>query len=113
MLSENGVTITKCFLHISKDAQRRRLQDRLDERDKVWKFDPADVEARRHWEAYQEAYAGLLAACSTRHAPWYVVPANHKWFRDYAVRKLLIETLRDLPLRPPKPRFDPATIVIP
>lgn len=113
MLSENRVAIVKCFLHISKDEQKTRFQARLDNREKLWKFDPADLQERERWTAYQAAYEGLLAACSTAYAPWYVVPADHKWYRNYVVTRLLVDAMEHLDLRAPKPTFDPTTIVIP
>jgi PPK2 family polyphosphate:nucleotide phosphotransferase len=112
MLSENGVTLLKCFLHISKAEQKRRLQARLDDSAKQWKFDPGDLADRELWPEYRQAYASLLAHCSTAYAPWHVVPADHKWFRNAAVVRLLIETLDSLKLTVPKPSFDPKTIAI-
>ena len=112
ILSENAVTIVKCFLHISKDEQKERLQARLDNTAKQWKFDPGDLKDRALWLQYQQAYAELLTHCSTADAPWYIVPADHKWFRSWAVVRLLIETLNDLDLEPPRPDYDPDRITI-
>jgi PPK2 family polyphosphate:nucleotide phosphotransferase len=112
ILDENAVTIVKCFLHISKAEQKERLQARLDNSAKQWKFDPGDLRDRELWSQYQHAYAELLARCSTAEAPWYIVPADHKWFRNWAVVRLLIETLNGLDLEPPRPDFDPQKIAI-
>jgi PPK2 family polyphosphate:nucleotide phosphotransferase len=110
LLVENRTVVIKCFLHISKQEQKERLQARLDDRAKLWKFDPADISERAFWDEYQRAYEEVLAECSTEAAPWYVIPADHKWYRNYAVPRLLIETLELLDLRVPEPKFDPSTI---
>ncbi len=81
-LSENGVTILKFMLHISKDEQRKRLQERLDDPNKNWKFNPADLEDRALWDEYESAYDAMLQRCSTAHAPWRVIPADKKWRRN-------------------------------
>jgi PPK2 family polyphosphate:nucleotide phosphotransferase len=93
MLSEGGVTILKCFLHISKEEQRERLQSRLDEPHKRWKFSSADLSERKLWPDYQEAYEEALIQCNTKHAPWYVIPGDRKWYRNLVVSTLLRETL--------------------
>ncbi|MEU5591982.1 polyphosphate kinase 2 family protein [Streptomyces sp. NPDC020298] len=103
-LTADGVTVVKCFLHISYEEQRRRLLKRLDHPDKHWKFDPGDIEERARWPAYQEAYEIALERCSTPAAPWYVVPADHKWYRDWAVSRLLLAHLEELD--PPYPSAD-------
>lgn len=110
MLNASRTIIRKCFLHISKEEQRERLQARLDDPSKHWKFQPGDLETRAQWDAYQAAYEEALGRCSTEAAPWYVIPADHKWYRNYAVTRVLIETLESLDLRLPAPDFDPATI---
>jgi PPK2 family polyphosphate:nucleotide phosphotransferase len=112
MLVQNGTILLKCFLHISHMEQRRRLQARLDNPEKWWKLDLADVEERNHWGAYQAAYEAALSTCSTPEAPWHIVPADHKWFRNYAVCRLLVETLEAMEMRLPEPAFDPAAIRI-
>lgn len=89
-LADDGVTLVKVFLHIGFEEQRARLLRRLDRPDKRWKFDPGDIGERRLWPAYQEAYERVLERCSTPAAPWYVVPANRKWYRDWAVSGLLL-----------------------
>ena len=103
MLTENGVTILKFFLHIDKAEQRDRLQARLDDPAKNWKFERGDLTVRRQWDAYQRAYEDVLSRCSTRWAPWFVVPANKKWFRNLAVSEILRITLEDLHPQFPKP----------
>ena len=95
-LADEGVTVVKCFLHISYDEQRARLLARLDDPTKHWKFNPGDLEERKLWPAYQEAYQLALARCSTDTAPWYVVPSDRKWYRNWAVGRLLLETLTAL-----------------
>jgi PPK2 family polyphosphate:nucleotide phosphotransferase len=106
MLAETGTIIIKVFLHISKDEQRQRLQDRLDDPDKQWKFDANDLVQRKKWEAYQQAYERAIVATDTEHAPWYVIPANAKTHRNLLISTLLLEILQDLKLSFPKP--DPA-----
>jgi PPK2 family polyphosphate:nucleotide phosphotransferase len=105
-LTEDGVTVVKCFLHISYDRQRRRLLKRLDNPDKHWKFDPADIDERARWPAYQEAYEIALRRCGTPYAPWYLVPADRKWYRNWAVSRLLLEHLRALDPQYPPADFD-------
>jgi PPK2 family polyphosphate:nucleotide phosphotransferase len=105
-LVRQGVAIVKVMLHISYAEQRERLSQRLSDPTKYWKYNPADVEERAYWDEYQAAYADALAHCSTEDAPWYVVPANRKWYRDWAVATVLDETLQDLGLRYPPAAFD-------
>ncbi|MQY15550.1 Polyphosphate:AMP/ADP phosphotransferase [Streptomyces sp. RB5] len=105
-LAADGVTLVKCFLHISREEQRRRLLARLDNPAKRWKFDPVDIDERRYWAAYREAYAEALALCNPDHAPWYIVPGDRKWYRDWAVSRLLLEHLTELDPRYPPPSYD-------
>jgi PPK2 family polyphosphate:nucleotide phosphotransferase len=105
MLAETGTVIIKLFLHISKDEQRERLEERLDDPEKQWKFDPNDVVQRQKWDEYQLAYQRAIAATDTDHAPWYVIPADSKTHRNLLVASLLQEILKDLKLSFPK--FDP------
>ncbi|HVY81136.1 MAG TPA: polyphosphate kinase 2 family protein [Steroidobacteraceae bacterium] len=110
MLVANNVTIVKFFLQISKDEQQKRLQDRLDDPTKQWKFNIDDIEKRKKWDEYQRAYEDALSLCSTRHAPWYIIPANHKWFRNLAISQILAAELARLPLRYPRLKIDPAKV---
>lgn len=112
MLADEGTTILKFFLHISKDEQRERLQDRLDEPDKNWKFNPGDLDDRALWPRYMEAFGDVLGRTSTDHAPWYVIPADRKWYRDLVVAQILIATLKGLGMEYPPVDFDPGSIVI-
>lgn len=105
-LHDDGYRIVKCFLHISYAEQRERLLARLDDPTKLWKFNPADVEERAYWSDYQSAYATAIAATTTELAPWYIVPSDFKWYRNWAVRQLLIETLSDFGLSYPEADFD-------
>ncbi|MEU0207167.1 PPK2 family polyphosphate kinase [Streptomyces canus] len=107
-LAGNGVTVIKCFLHISYDEQRDRLLKRLDRPDKHWKFHFSDIDDRALWPAYQQAYELALERCSTPHAPWYLVPADRKWYRNWAISRLLLEHLSELDPRYPKADFDVA-----
>jgi PPK2 family polyphosphate:nucleotide phosphotransferase len=112
MLAENDVSIVKLFLHISKDEQKRRFQGRLEDPRKHWKFEPADLEKRKQWDEYRKAFEAALTRCNTSHAPWYVIPADHKWFRDLAVSQILVQALEALPLKFPEPSYDPTTVRI-
>ncbi len=104
MLADEGTTIVKFFLWISKDEQKERLQARLDESDKRWKFRLGDLEERKRWDEYVAAYDEALERCSMDHAPWYVIPANRKWFRNLAVAEILGDTIDALnPAYPPPP----------
>ena len=94
LLSQNDTIILKFYLHISNDEQERRLLARQEEQTKAWKLSSADWAERNYWDAYQEAYGEALARCSTEEAPWYIVPANHKWYRDVLVARTLVSTLR-------------------
>ncbi|MFE7859040.1 PPK2 family polyphosphate kinase [Streptomyces sp. NPDC101209] len=105
-LVDDRVTVVKCFLHISYEEQRRRLLRRLDRPDKRWKFSPGDIDDRALWPAYQEAYEIALHRCSTPYAPWYVIPADRKWYRDWAIARLLLEHLEALDPRYPEPDWD-------
>lgn len=103
MLSDTGTTIVKVYLHTSKAEQRKRLQLRVDNPDKRWKFNPADVEERELWSTYMTVYEEVLSRTSTNFAPWYVIPADYKWYRDYVVATLVRDTLKGM-----KPKY-PAT----
>ena len=101
LLTETGTVVVKCMLHISKDEQRKRLQSRVDEPAKQWKFDASDLAARSKWNDYQRAYEQLLPATSTAHAPWHVIPADSKRHRNLMVAQLLIQTLEAMKIAPP------------
>jgi polyphosphate kinase 2 (PPK2 family) len=109
-LTDEGTTIVKCYLHISKEEQKDRLEARLAKPEKRWKFNPADLEARRRWDRFIAAYEEALTVTSTETAPWYVVPADRKWVRNVAVATLLVETLRRLDPRFPEPELDDVAI---
>ncbi|MEO5679486.1 MAG: PPK2 family polyphosphate kinase [Acidimicrobiales bacterium] len=103
-LVAEGTAVVKIFLHVSKEEQRERLQDRLDSADERWKFSAADQPERALWDGYQQAFADAIAATSTEIAPWYVVPGDHKWYRDWAVTSILHGTLTGIdPQYPPAP----------
>jgi len=103
MLAETGTTILKFYLHISKDEQKKRLEERRDTPEKQWKFQSGDLAVRAKWDDYMEAYEAALSATSTAHAPWHVIPANNKLARNLMVSSLLIETLDNLKMRYPEP----------
>jgi len=103
ILSESGVTILKFMLHISKDEQKKRLQERLDQEDKHWKFNPSDLDDRALWDDYQAAYETMLDRCSTKVAPWRVVPADKKWRRNAIIASIVRGTLEDMDPRYPMP----------
>jgi len=107
-LVDDGTVIIKCLLHLSRDEQRKRLLARLDEPDKQWKFHPTDVDERALWDDYEKAYEIAVERCGTDTAPWYVVPSDHKWYRNWAVGQLLVEALRGMRLEWPEPDYDVA-----
>lgn len=115
LLHGNGTTILKFFLHISKDEQRERLEERVNDPEKRWKFDVGDLEERQYWDEYMEAFEDMLTATSTDYAPWYVVPANRKWYRNLVVADIVVSALDDMKLTcPPAPAdvdFDNLAIV--
>lgn len=113
LLAASGTTILKFFLHISRDEQRERFQKRLDSPAKRWKFRLGDLEVRTQWDAYQRAYADALELCSTDEAPWYVVPADRKWYRDLAVARIVAEAARRLDPHWPQPEEHLDGVVIP
>ena len=106
MLSENNVHIVKFLLYISKDEQAKRFRERLDDKRKNWKFSLSDIKEREYWDQYIEAFEDMLQKCSTKRAPWYVIPSNHKWFRDLAVSEILVHMLESMNLKFPKPTAD-------
>jgi len=112
LLADEGTTILKFFLHIDLDEQKARLQERLARPDKQWKFNPADLDERKRWPDYIQAYQGVLGKTSTPWAPWRIVPANRKWVRDLVIGSVVVETLKGLKMRPPEVDFDPEKITI-
>jgi len=105
-LVEHDTHILKFYLHISKDEQLKRFKERLDDSTKQWKISEADYKERRFWDDYMAAYEDALSRCSTEHAPWFVIPADHKWFRNLAVARIVVEHLEGLKLNYPKPTVD-------
>lgn len=105
-LVDEGTVVLKCFLHVSREEQGKRLLARLDDGDKQWKFKPHDVDERGRWKDYERAYAMALERCHTLAAPWYVVPSDHKWYRNWAVGTLLLEALRGMQLEWPSADYD-------
>lgn len=102
-LVASGTRIVKCFLHISKEEQRRRLIARFDDPTKRWKYAPADIDERAYWDDYQQAYSDALRKCNTEAAPWYAVPADRRWYRNWAVTRILTEQLEEMGLTWPTP----------
>lgn len=110
MLCDEGTTIIKCFLNISKDEQKARLESRLREKTKHWKFHPDDLKDRALWDDFMAVYNDLLPRTSTDDAPWYVIPANRKWYRNLVVASIVVDTLKQLHMRFPEPDWDPKKI---
>jgi len=96
LLSENGTKVVKCFLHISKETQRERLQERVDVPEKHWKFNPGDLAERKLWSDYQRAYEDALSKCNTDHSPWHIIPSDKKWYRNLVISQLLKNVLTEL-----------------
>ena len=105
-LADKGTTVVKCFLHISYEEQRRRLLARLDDPAKWWKYRPADVDERELWPDYMSAYADVISRCASQEAPWQVIPADRKWYRNLAISGLLVEAMERMSLDYPPPTFD-------
>lgn len=112
LLFDNGTRILKFFLYISKEEQRERFQERLDRPDKNWKFSTGDLTVRERWDEYMEAYEDVLTRCNTEYAPWHVIPADRKWYRNYVITKAIVETLEAMdPQYPPaEPGLDKVVI---
>jgi PPK2 family polyphosphate:nucleotide phosphotransferase len=106
ILHENNVRILKFFLHISKDEQQKRFMERIDDPGKRWKISQADFDERKFWDEYVQAYEAVLTRCSTKRAPWFVIPADKKWFRNLAVSHIIVETLEQMDLKFPSPSID-------
>ncbi len=106
MLSESGTLVLKFFLHISKSEQKKRLLERIEDPTKHWKFSAQDLEERKFWSSYMKAFEEMLNATNTKHAPWQVIPADRKWFRNYAVAKTVVSSLESLKMEFPKVKID-------
>lgn len=111
MLSDEGTTIVKIMLHISKEEQKERLRARLDDPSKNYKFNPSDLSSRHRWDDYMVAYEDAISQTSTEAAPWYVVPSDRKWYRNLVISQILIDTIKDMDLAYPVADFDPSTIL--
>jgi polyphosphate kinase 2 (PPK2 family) len=111
-VTETGTALVKCFLHLSFDEQRERLQECIDNPLKNWKFDPSDLQERQYWNAYQSAYGQALQATSTAQAPWYVVPADRKPVRNLIVARLVLEALKNLKAAAPDPKAELAGLKV-
>ena len=105
-LVAQGTTVVKCFLHISRAESRDRLLRRLDKPEKLWKFNPGDIDSRAEWDPMMEAYSDALERCNGESAPWYLVPADHKWYRNWAITNILVEQLEAMAVSWPAPDFD-------
>jgi len=112
MLVDSGTVILKFFLHISKAEQKKRLQSRLKDDSKHWKFSESDVQEREYWDDYTEVYEDAIKKCSTEWAPWYIVPANKKWYRDLVVGETIVKRLKDLGMKYPELKVEPEKITI-
>ncbi len=112
LLVDEGTTIVKCYLHVSRDYQRERLQKRLDDPAKHWKFESNDLKERALWKDYREAFEVAVAKTSTKTAPWYIVPSEKRWFRNWLVAKIMVDTMEAMDIKLPEPDFDPKSIVI-
>ena len=112
MLTASSVRVVKFFLHISKEEQLARLKERLDDRNKHWKISQSDFEERRLWAKYTTAYEAALEECSQPHAPWYIIPSDHKWYRNYAIARILVETMEEMDPKLPEPKFDLSKIKV-
>ena len=112
LVTESGTKIVKCFLHISKEEQRERLQARLDNPNKTWKFNSGDLKERKLWGEYQAAYEDAITRCNSTHAPWHVIPSDRKWYRNLVVSRLLVNVLTEMDPQFPPPEEDLDGIVI-
>jgi len=112
LLADDDTTILKFYLHISKDEQKKRLQERLDDPSKEWKFSDNDIPERKFWDEYMKAYQDMLSETSIEHAPWHLIPSDHKWYRDLVVSRIIVKALEKLDLHYPKPANDLSTITI-
>jgi PPK2 family polyphosphate:nucleotide phosphotransferase len=113
LVTDSGTRILKFYLHISKDEQKQRLQERIDDPEKWWKFNVDDLKTRERWDEYMEAYEAMFQRCNTDYAPWHIVPANKKWYRDLVITRTIVETLEAMKVDYPKPAQDLSGIKIP
>jgi len=113
LLAESGMTILKFYLHIDKDEQKERFQERLDDPSKHWKFSIGDLPVREKWDEYMRAYEDAISYCNTEYAPWHIIPANRKWFRNYIITKTIVDALEAMPLEYPPAEEGLDKVVIP
>lgn len=111
-LADTGTVILKFFLYISKNEQRKRFVKRIENPLKNWKFSMGDVEERKYWNNYMKAFEVVLSKCSTKYAPWYIIPSNRKWFRNYAVSQIILDRMKSMRIQIPQPKEDLSNIVI-
>ena len=107
-VAESGTRVVKCFLNVSKATQKKRLMERLDDPTKYWKYNPGDLAVRAKWDDYMVAYGLALTRCNQDLAPWYVIPSDHKWYRNWAIAQILLETLQSMDLTWPPAAFSVA-----
>jgi PPK2 family polyphosphate:nucleotide phosphotransferase len=112
ILTENGTVIMKFYLHISKDEQKKRLEERLNDPSKRWKFSEGDLKERKYWDDYMDAYEDALTKCNTEHAPWHIIPANRKWYRNLVIGQTIVEKLKSLDMKYPETKIDIKNIII-
>lgn len=112
MLVDEGTTVLKFLLHISKDEQKERLLARQQDKNKHWKFNPSDLDARKDWDKYMDAYEEVINNCSTDYAPWYIVPADRKWYRNIVVSEIIVKALEEMNPKYPKVEIDPRKFVV-
>ena len=110
MLTDEGTTVLKFYLHVSKDYQEQRLRRRLELPEKHWKFNPADLVERERWPAYQQAFQAVFSRTTKKHSPWFVVPSERRWYRDLVIAKVVCDTLDRMNPQPPEPDFDPEAV---
>jgi polyphosphate kinase 2 (PPK2 family) len=111
-LSENSITIIKFFLNISKDEQRRKLQERIQDPTKQWKIKESDIESHNNWDKYMGVYEQVLSSCSTKWAPWYIIPSNVKHFRNWAISYIILKILETMKPEFPRVKIDPSKFII-
>ena len=112
MLVENGTVVMKFYLHISKDEQKERLESRINDPTKHWKVEASDIRERAYWDYYMQAYEVMLQKCSTEWAPWYIIPANKKWYRNLVITECIVERLKKLDMKYPEPSIDVTRLTI-